>query len=264
MWNSLFHINTLRRKIRKKGIVLIALLNICYLSSFLIVDCTVMGGRSSVNFTGYLICVLSEQHFLTFAVLLSVVFGVHEMHEVRLPEALAYKSRNVWTKNMLLGSITYSLLYVLFLLCMMLLLAFASGIDFSDLRTPCEGMDWLIPHILYGSEEVDILKLAIVNVGNVSFYCITIAVFYGFIRSISGHRVIAILGEVAGGIIILVTVKSVMRWSYPLTPLGNVILSMSNDRWNDHVNWPYWLIVNAVIVSGTFYVNRKQEFCHDL
>jgi len=234
------------------------------LVSFLVVDCTVMGGRESVNFTGYLICVLSEQNFLTFAVFISIIFGANELHELRMTEALAYRTRDEWAKAMLSGGIIYSLLYVCFLLCMMLLLAAVSGIDFSNLQTPCKGMDWLIPHILYSSDDVNVLKLAAVNVGNLICYCITIAVVYDFTLGVVRRRAAAILAEMTAGIIGLAAVKSVIRWSHAFTPLGNVILSLSYDRWNDSVNWLYWLITDSVLIAGTFYMNRRREFCYDL
>lgn len=252
------------QKLRKKGILFIVLLNILYLISFLVVDCEVVGGRENVNFTGYLICAFSEQHFLTFAVFLSIIVGVNEIYGQRMMEVLNYRTRNAWTKAMLFSSAMYSVLYVFFLLCIMLLLAFVSGIDFSDLQTSCEGMDWFIPHILNGSEQVNVLMLAVVNAGNVVCYCITIATLYGFILSIVKRRTITILIAMIVGIIELVAVKAVMRWSYPFIPLGNVMLSMSYDRWNDSVNWMYWMITNVLLIMGTFYINRRREFGYDL
>lgn len=255
--------NIFKYKVRLTGTVIIAILNVCYLIHFTKTDCSYLGGCSVINFTGFLAIVLSEQHFLTFMLPLSIIYGVSEMNRVRLMEIIEYKKRTDWDKLVMASGVIYSLLYFLFLICALIIIAKLAGISFIDLKTPCNGMDFIIPYTLQNHKNVDMIPLVIANVGNVLFYCITVGLLYHFLLCILKRRTWAVLLEIIILVIILISTKLLMRWTYPYTFLGNVILNVGYHKQNVNINWIYWITVNLALIVLTIFINRKREYDHD-
>lgn len=265
MWNrEIDRIKSVfKYKVRPKGIVIIAILNIGYLINFIRTDCAYFGGCAAINFTGFLTIVLSEQHFLTFMIPLSIIYGVSEMNRVRLTEIMEYKERGSWDKLVMTAGVIYSLGYFLFLMTALAAIAKITGINFVDLKTPCNGMDFIIPHTLQNSTNIDMVSIAIANAGNVLLYCISVGMLYHFLLCIAKRRTGAVLLEITILVIILLTAKFLMRGTYPFTFLGNVILNIGADKLNLHINWIYWIVVNLALVGLTIFRNRKREYDHD-
>ncbi|SCJ47450.1 Uncharacterised protein [uncultured Eubacterium sp.] len=265
MWNKWTRRtkNVFKYKVRLTGIAIIAILNIGYLIHFIRTDCSYFGGYTEINFTSFILIVLSEQHFLTFMVPLSIIYGVSEMNRVRLTEILVYKERNRWDRLAMISGVIYSLGYFLFLISAITAIAKLSGINFTHLMKPCNGMEFIIPYTLQNSETVDMVSIAIANVGNVLLYCVTLGILYHFLLCITKRRTGAVLLEIFILIIILLFTKSLMRWTYPYTFLGNVIPNVGADKLNLGINWIYWIFINLAFAGLTIFRNRKREYDQD-
>lgn len=265
MWNDLLKETkaSFKDNFKISGIVIISILNIVYLLKFIRIDCNILGGIQTINITGLICLIFSEQHFLTFMIPLSIIYGMNILSRTSLLEVVKYKGRDRWMKSLIIKGCIYSILYFLMIVIATIVLAYMSGISFSDMRMPCDGMDYIIPGLMVKNPYMDMLYLSIANLGNLFFYCLTIGLFYILAFSITSKRVGAVFTEIIVLILILVLTKNHIQFICLYGPLGNIILDFSYIKDNAAINWMYWVLLNVVQFGLIFFINRKRSFYHD-
>ena len=257
MWNKIIY------KLNGKGLLCIAVLNILYLAKLAKEYFASFGGEIPVNVTGYFILALSEKYFLTFMIPLSILYMISAVNRRRQLEVIRYESKGAWTEYVMTAGAVCCAAYFAFLLAALIVVAWVSGMDFSNLKAPCTGMEMLLYDILQAGAEVNMVWLALSNILNAFCYCITIMMLYLCVFSIVRRRSMTWLLASALLVVNLTVVKLMWRSFYPYTFLGNVVLNVSYDRWNTGLNWGYWGIVNLAMVVITLACNKKREISHD-
>lgn len=245
-----------------KGLLALAVLNAAYLIRFKNNYVEYFSAGERLNVTGYMVMVLGDKFFLAIMMALTSMYMASQINRSRLAETLCYGSRSSRQRRVTAAAVTACVIYFLLLLCAIAAVAALSGFSFGNLHDAVGDTIWLIPDI--GSRYTpDMVKLAMAAAGNSLCYTVSASMLYLALYGLLQRRSLTWLAEVILLMCDLGITTMLLRRLYPFSMLGNAVLNLDYSCLNDGFNWPYWILLNVLLLALTSARTKRREFCRD-